>query len=289
MPVDGVGLHRIWYVGERWAYASAMIEGFSDYILVTIDMQDPAKPQIVGRYWLPGMNLAAGETANWPLERGRYGLHHAVVADDIAYCAWRDGCLVTVDVADKSNPKPIVHRNWSPPFGGGTHNCLPLPDRDLLIVLDEAVLDGMEDGFKPIWVFDNQVKSNPISIATFPQPNDRDYVAIGGHFGPHNIHENRPGSFRADLRHLPERGGAGLRHQRPVPSGRGRRLRAAGAEETGRPASQSTGRPAFGRRVRRQERHLLLHRLERRGPVHHGVQGVSVLAGRCRPRPRDRR
>ena len=75
---------------------------------------------------------------------------------------------MTVDVADKSNPKPIVHRNWSPPFGGGTHNCLPLPDRDLLIVLDEAVLDGMEDGFKPIWVFDNQVKSNPISIATFP-------------------------------------------------------------------------------------------------------------------------
>jgi hypothetical protein len=71
MPVDGVGLHRIWYVGGRWADASAMMEGFSDYILITIDMQDPAKPQIVGRYWLPGMNLAAGETANWPLERGR--------------------------------------------------------------------------------------------------------------------------------------------------------------------------------------------------------------------------
>jgi len=30
-----------------------MIDGFSDYILVTIDMQDPAKPEIVGRYWLP--------------------------------------------------------------------------------------------------------------------------------------------------------------------------------------------------------------------------------------------
>ena len=130
MPVDGVGLHRIWYVGGRWAYASAMMEGFSDF-LITIDMKNPAKPQIVGGYWLPEMNLAAGEMPNWPLERGRYGLHHAVVADDIAYCAWRDGCLVTVDVADKSNPKQIVHRNWSPPFGGGTHNCLPLPDRDL--------------------------------------------------------------------------------------------------------------------------------------------------------------
>ena len=63
MPVEGTGLHRIWYVGGRWAYASAMIDGFSDYILVTIDMQDPTKPQIVGRYWLPGMNLAAGEKA----------------------------------------------------------------------------------------------------------------------------------------------------------------------------------------------------------------------------------
>jgi hypothetical protein len=195
MPVDGGGLHRIWYVGGRWAYASALFDGFSDYILITIDMADPTKPEIAGRYWLPGMNVAAGETAEWPLEFGRYGLHHGVVHDDVAYCAWRDACLVVVDVKDKSNPKLIVHKNWAPPFGGGTHNCLPLPERDLLIVLDEAVLDEKADGFKPIWVFDNQVKSNPISISTFPEPNDRDYVAVGGHFGAHNIHENRPGSF----------------------------------------------------------------------------------------------
>ena len=129
MPVEGTGLHRIWYVGGRWAYASAMMEGFSDYILVTIDMADPTKPAIVGRYWLPGMNLAAGEVANWPLPAGRYGLHHAVVQDDMAYCAWRDACLVVVDVKDKSDPKLVVHKNWAPPFGGGTHNCLPLPDR----------------------------------------------------------------------------------------------------------------------------------------------------------------
>jgi hypothetical protein len=198
MPVDGTGLHRIWYTGGRWAYASAMIDGFTDYILVTIDMQDPTKPRVVGKYWLPGMNRAAGEKADWPLARGRYGLHHAVIHDDLAYCAWRDGCLAVVDVKDKANPKLIVHRNWSPPFGGGTHNCLPLPERNLLIVLDEAVLDNMEDGFKPIWVFDNQVKSNPISIATFPLPSDRDYVAVGGHFGPHNIYENRPEGLRSE-------------------------------------------------------------------------------------------
>ena len=62
-------------------------------------------------------------------------------------------------------------------------------------VIDETVLDNQEDGFKPIWVFDNQVKSNPISFSTFPAPSDKDYLKVGGHFGPHNVHENRPGSF----------------------------------------------------------------------------------------------
>ena len=78
------------------------------------------------------------------------------------------------------------------------------------------MLDDQEDGFKPIWVFDNQVKSNPISIATFPAPSDKDYLKVGGHFGPHNVHENRPGSFQSsetDLRDLPERRPARLRHQ----------------------------------------------------------------------------
>src|SRR5262245_60287035 len=103
--------------------------------------------------------------------------------------------MVLIDIADRAQPKLITQRNWSPPFGGGTHNCLPLPDRDLLIVLDEAVLDHQEDGLKLIWVFDNRVKQNPVSIATFPTPGDADYVTKGGHFGPHNIHENRPGSF----------------------------------------------------------------------------------------------
>ena len=88
-----------------------------------------------------------------------------------------------------------MHHNWSPPFGGGTHNCLPLPDRDLLVVLDEAVLDHQEDGVKHIWMFDIREPANPISISTFPTPDEADYAAKGGHFGPHNVHENRPGSF----------------------------------------------------------------------------------------------
>ncbi len=194
MPVEGGGIHRLWYVGGRWAYASVLLDGFSDYVLLTIDMADPREPRPAGRFWLPGMHLAAGEEPAWPASR-RNGLHHAIVDGDTAYGAWRDAGLVVIDVADRSAPRLVVHRNWSPPFGGGTHNCLPLPDRDLLVVLDEAVLDHQEDGLKLVWLFDIREPTNPVSIATCPTPDEADYVGTGGHFGPHNLHENRPGSF----------------------------------------------------------------------------------------------
>lgn len=194
MPVEGGGIHRIWYTGGRWAYVSVLLDGFTDYIFMCVDMADPANPKPAGRYWLKGMNTAAGETPDWPANR-RYGLHHATVSGDTAYGAWRDAGLVMMDVADRANPKLITHRNWSPPFGGGTHNCLALPDRNLMVVLDEAVLDHCEDGIKLIWLFDIREPSNPVSISTFPTPAEADYCAKGGHFGPHNIHENRPDGF----------------------------------------------------------------------------------------------
>ncbi|MFT4508729.1 LVIVD repeat-containing protein [Caballeronia sp. 15711] len=194
MPVEGGGIHRVWYTGGRWAYASALLDGFSDYIFITIDMCDPSHPREAGRFWLPGMHVAADETPSWPATR-RYGLHHPIVHGDTAYCAWRDAGLVVLDVAERSAPKLITHRNWSPPFGGGTHNCLPLPERDLLVVLDEAVLDHQEDGEKFIWLFDVREQSNPVSISTFPSPSEIGYRQKPGHFGPHNLHENRPSSF----------------------------------------------------------------------------------------------
>lgn len=197
LDVDGIGLHRLWYVGGRYAYASALLDGFTDYIFVTIDMADPTRPELVGRWWLPGMNRAAGENLTAP-EGRRWALHHALVAGDTAYASWRDGGLTLLDIADPAAPRLIVHRNWCPPYGGGTHSALPLVDRGLLLVADEAVLDHEEDGRKYTWIFDIREPSNPISIATLPTPSEADYARKGGHFGPHNLHENRPGTFVSD-------------------------------------------------------------------------------------------
>lgn len=195
LSVEGVGVHRLWYTGGRYAYASLLTTGFSDYVFAVIDLADPAKPEIVGRYWLPGMNLAEGEQPTWDEEKWRYALHHAIIAGDTAYSSWRDGGLALLDISDPARPSQISYRNWSPPFGGGTHTALPLPGRDLLVVADEATADNLADGIKHIWVFDIQVPENPISIATFPIPAEQDYGTKGKHFGPHNLHENRPGSF----------------------------------------------------------------------------------------------
>nr|VXZ87318.1 Uncharacterized conserved protein [Klebsiella pneumoniae] len=178
LSLNGIGIHRIWYVGGRWAYVSALIDGFTDYIFLTIDLADPRKPEVAGRWWLPGMHRAGGETPDWPQGK-RYALHHAIIAGDTAYGSWRDGGLTLLDVKDRTQPRLISHRNWSPPFGGGTHTALPLPDRDLLVVLDEAVLDNREDGEKLIWLFDIREPTNPVSIATFPPPDEADYVAKG--------------------------------------------------------------------------------------------------------------
>ena len=208
MEVEGLGIHRIWWVGDRYAYASALMDGFSDYIFIVIDLADPARPQIVGRWWMPGMWTAGGETAS---AGGRTGLHHAVVADDVAYGCWRDGGVTLLDVKDKSAPQLIAHRNWSPPFDGGTHSALPLHDRGLLVVADEAVRPVGAQQQKPIWIFDIREPANPVSIATCPVPADLDYAAIGGNFGPHNLHENRPGSFQSSTTIFATYQSAGLR------------------------------------------------------------------------------
>ncbi len=196
MRLEGLGVHRIWYTGGQWAYISALPPGFTDDIFIIVDMSDPAEPKPVSRLWLPGMNTQAGEKPGWD-PKYRYALHHAIIKGDLACGAWRDGGVTTMDVSDRYTPKLLAHRNFAPPFAGGTHNTLPLPDRNLLVVVEEAVFDNCEDGIKRNWIFDIRDPANPVSISTLPIPDEIDYVKKGGQFGPHNIHENRPESFQS--------------------------------------------------------------------------------------------
>lgn len=188
-PVEGFGLHRAWWVGDRYVYASASLDGFNDHVLVVIDLADPVRPVLAGRFWLPGQWLAGGEH---PTEPGRTALHHALVADGVGYGCWRDAGLVLLDLAEPTAPSLLSRVNWSPPFDGNTHTALPLVDRGLVIVADEAAAEVGQEQQKRTWVVDVRAPERPVPIATFPTPSDQDYLAKGGQFGPHNLWENRP-------------------------------------------------------------------------------------------------
>jgi len=210
LPIPGLGLHRIWWVGGRYAYVSAHMEGFSDHIMAAIDVSDPARPTLAGRWWLPGMWQAGGEQPRAPKGK-RWAAHHAIVAGNLAYGAWRDGGLTVHDISDPARARLISHTNWSPPFAGGTHTPLPLPDRNLLVVADEATSTNCANGIAYTWVLDVRAPENPVTIATLPTPKEDDFCAKGGKFGPHNLHENRPGALQSSSLIFATYHNAGLR------------------------------------------------------------------------------
>jgi hypothetical protein len=196
LEMPGLGINRLWWVGGRYAYVSAHFDGFTDHILCIVDLKNITKPEIVSKWWLPGMNRAAGETPASPKGK-RWALHHMITAGDRGYAAWRDGGFTIHDISDPASPKLLSHINWSPPFPGGTHTPLPLPGRGLAVVADESNADNCAKGIFHTFVLDVSAPENPVPISTLPTPADRDYCHLGN-FGPHNLHENRPGAFQSE-------------------------------------------------------------------------------------------
>ncbi len=209
LEMPGFGINRLWWTGGRYAYVSAHFDGFSDHILCIVDLKNIAKPEIVSKWWLPGMNTAAGEARVAPQGR-RWALHHMIVAGDRGYAAWRDGGLTIHDVGDPTAPKLLSRINWNPPDPGGTHTPLPLPNRKLAVVCNESNAENCAKGVFHTWVVDVQAGDNPIPVSTMPTPAERDFCKLGN-FGPHNLHENRPGSFVSEETIFATYHNAGLR------------------------------------------------------------------------------
>jgi hypothetical protein len=189
----GLGVHRIVYTGGRYAYVSAIPDGFDDRIWVIVDLSDPEHPLEAARWWWPGMWRGGGETPSWPPGK-RYAAHHALLDGHLAYLAYGDAGMVVLDVRDVSSPQLVASLQWSP--GGDTHTCLPLRGRHLVVTTDEAVKDRCREEEKLVRVVDVSDPSAPRVTAVCPPP-DREFCEQGLRFGPHNLHENLPGSYRS--------------------------------------------------------------------------------------------
>jgi hypothetical protein len=188
----GKGVHRIVYTGGRYAHMSATPTGFRDRIWVVVDLADPEHPREAARWWWPGQ--APGEEPAWP-EGERYAAHHALLDGDVAYLGYGHGNLVVLDVADLTAPRRIGHAAWSP--GGDTHTCLPLDGRGLVVCTDEAISPRCREERKVVRIVDVSDPERPTVVSECPTPAG-DFCEHGLRFGPHNLHENRPGTYRSD-------------------------------------------------------------------------------------------
>lgn len=193
----GRGVHRMWYVEGQFAHITASAEGYTNQIYMVLDMKNPESPEEYSRWWYPGMWTAGGETPTWP-EGARVRAHGpAYVCGERVYLGWTDGGFTILDISDLKTPKLVSKFNCYSPYGGLTHTVLPLPERNLLVVSDEAHAELCQEPEKYVWLFDVRNEKNPIPVSTV-QVESTGFCQKGGRFGPHNIHENRPGSLIDD-------------------------------------------------------------------------------------------
>ena len=197
------GAHYVWFVDGEYAYLSTSMPDFTprneldDQIAVIVDVRQPSKPTEVGRWWLPGTAIDDTEPAPERHEKWDFGFraHNVNVypqRPDRAFVGYLDGGAIILDVSDKARPQLISRVDYHPPMPGFTHTVMPLFERGLMAVTDEAVTDGCEDSPKMLWFMDMSHEENPVILSTAPLPPTEEHCGRGGRFGAHNIHENIP-------------------------------------------------------------------------------------------------
>jgi hypothetical protein len=201
------GTHRNFYDGGRYVHTAASLPGFLGRSYAVVDIDDPTDPRMVGQWWLPGQNQAAGETFSAVDEHKRstgrpqpteaLGMHGAPYrVGDRVYCPWSRGGMVILDVADITAPRWVSTLSAYPPLGStvGMHTVIPLPDRGIAIVNDEALAEKRDEPLNFAGIVDLADETDPVLMSMFPLPRrpggtPKDYFMRGGRFGPHNQHQ----------------------------------------------------------------------------------------------------
>ncbi len=198
MKIPGKGVHRMWFTDGKYAHVGAMLPGIKERAYLIADISDPANPKQAGLWWIPGTKEGEETPPGWvPFAGEHFHVHGAIPHRDRSYVALVDAGMAILDISDIAKPKTISRLDWSPPYGGYAHTTLPLPGRKLVVAVDESVKYDCNEGEKRVWIIDIREERNPVIISTCPVPQG-DFCKRGLRFGPHNVHENRPGSFQSE-------------------------------------------------------------------------------------------
>ncbi|HZQ73602.1 MAG TPA: hypothetical protein VFB08_11850 [Burkholderiales bacterium] len=204
----GRGVHRF-DMDERYAYISTEMPGYIGNILVIYDLRDPARPEEVSRWHLPGQHVAAGETPTWRGRRNR--LHHALRFGDELWAGCWHGGVAVIDVSDLRKPTTLGAYNYHPPFPEPSHTFMPVPGtiegRRIALAIDEEDHAHSADELERrrgrphgcLWVLDvSDLKSiKPLSLFEVSEMDSPWSRATPGRFGAHQFQEHmKPGDRR---------------------------------------------------------------------------------------------
>lgn len=205
------GVHFVTCMDGRHAFIATGMPDFQPrnrkdhQFLVIVDVADPREPREVGRWWLSGQRLGdqAPALERHPRFDTGFRLHHALSYPeraDRAYLGYIDGGIVILDVSDMAAPTLVSQLDYHPPAPGFTHTVVPLFERELLVVSDEAIGDEGLDWPKRTWLVDVSDETAPRIVSHVPDPEGfEDLHRAGGRIGAHNLHENEPWRGTAKL------------------------------------------------------------------------------------------
>jgi hypothetical protein len=215
----GSGTHHNYYDGGRYAYLDA---GWSDQFrmenpqrasgngLMIVDLSDPANVKEVSRYHVPGQLLGeedaykkywfAGDHAAWTSSHGAPSVPVRVEdGGKLGYGGFGHFGMLTFDLSDIANPKPISQLMWDYESIGGIpyHTVFPVVDAagkftNILIGVPEAIEADCREPFKAVQVIDVKDPRNPEIIGLFRRPRPpedapyNDFCMSRGRFGTHN-------------------------------------------------------------------------------------------------------
>lgn len=200
----GIGVHRF-DMDADYAYISTEWPGYVGNILVIYDIRNPAKPEKVSQWWIPGQHIGCGEKPTWPGRQHR--LHHTLRTGDRLWAGCWHGGVRIVDVSDIRKPKTIGAYNYHPPFPEPSHTFLGVPGtidgKTIAIAIDEedhahsaeemAKRRGRPHG--SLWTFDvtNPQDIKPMAIFEVSELDSPWSRAAPGRFGAHQFQEHWKG------------------------------------------------------------------------------------------------
>ena len=202
----GRGVHRF-DMDERYAYISTEMEGYVGNILVIYDIRNPARPEEVSRWWMPGQHLAGGEQPTWAGRRNR--LHHALRFGDELWAGCWHGGVAVIDVSDIRKPRTLGAYNYHPPFPEPSHTFMPVPQRiggrRIAVAIDEEDHAHSAEELERrrgrphgcLWVFDvtDVARMQPLAIYEVSELDSPWSRAAPGRFGAHQFQEHMDGTL----------------------------------------------------------------------------------------------